>query len=390
MSTSDHKRTIEREDTHTLNPYDPDFYLTTPVRVSPSDTTKHYSDLYPLNFAHAWQGGNHVDMLYYMMKLSLKYPTCFASDNICNPKTFLWKTHFRTEYESAHLLSANLFEYNLFRSTRTEYQVVRESPLPVASSSAYIFIFLGLVTYINTEESKHANYLIFDPVSKKLYRIEPFGTKNSPLIFAPAVLDEKLAQVFGRDIYAGILPMRGLQEKEISAAKQFLDPDWLGFCLPWCIFILDYICGTNSKTALPVLMNRVPSRFRTVRNLVEFIAAYAWSTVHVFYVVKNVHSSFQPAGIPQKQTLITKFKSSEAIMEILLAAFSRVCQQNAPFLAPKLLRFFEETKNLTSVFKQNVIPMTRQLRATNQFVDDVRNEWLSKLRPPKEKKRKES
>lgn len=149
-----------------------------------------------------------------------------------------------------------------------------------------------------------------------IYRIEPHGAESEE-IFKTELLDDKLRSRFGSR-YKGILNMRGLQARQ---DEEYTASAYAGFCFPWCIFMIDYICSTGAGS-LPALLTRLPSMFRR-EHLTDFIADYTWNYMKDFYDVQYLHRDFQT--VMNDRRIITQQKPIEIQLEVIMKKYEKVC-----------------------------------------------------------------
>ena len=312
------KRKREHPSISESDPRNPTSYLTD----KPADynfNTSSYSTLYPLNFLDVWNGSSLDLVVYFQLWLSRKHPNCLSGTSLCfgSPKLIEWTAHSSHNSDSPESKFVNgklTAGASFYTKNEMMYKV---NPFYPFHPGRYNLAILGLHVYGPDKcIGAHANFLIQDR-NKNIYRIDPNGQTED--IFGPACLDKMLKKIFPS--YVGPLNMRGLQMMQTHEREQ---QQWAGFCGVWCVFMVDFICSTDSKSSLPDLLKRLPSMFRGEQHectMTDFIAAYAWQIIKDIYTVRPLKSSLTE----NESSWITGYKPASERAELIVDALRVVC-----------------------------------------------------------------
>ncbi len=162
------------------------------------------------------------------------------------------------------------------------------------SSKRYVVLPFG---YNCSDNSGHANYLLYDKLEKTLERIEPYGFVNTKCLNS-IDLDLKIKQLFERNLGkefikkyikpTEFLPRRAFQSIQ-EDEKEMTKDDPVGFCSIWSMWYIDLRLsnpGIDRKILVKFAMKKLKS---LPISFTQFIRNYAHWIFEISTEIKKLY-----------------------------------------------------------------------------------------------------
>lgn len=161
-------------------------------------------------------------------------------------------------------------------------------------------------------DGDHANFLIYNSVTKELERFEPYGYVYSPYCKNTPMLDEKLAKLFNKNVNKDMVkavydplsfcPMDSFQMIQ-EDDKEFKEQIWqngpFGYCSAWSFWYADMRLANPLKSRSEVVLLSLQAIKDSNLTFTTFIRSYADFLQKVYEKI-NHHRDEYPEKIIKK------------------------------------------------------------------------------------------
>ena len=175
-------------------------------------------------------------------------------------------------------------------------------------SSEFIIIPFGFYC----GDGDHANFLIYNSVTKELERFEPYGYVYSPYCKNTPMLDEKLAKLFNKNVnkdmvkavydplsFCPLDSFQTIQEDDEEFKQQIWQNGPWGYCSAWSFWYADMRLANPLKSRSEVVLLSLQSIKDSNLTFTTFIRSYA-DFLQKIYEKINHHRYEYPEKIIKK------------------------------------------------------------------------------------------
>ena len=162
--------------------------------------------------------------------------------------------------------------------------------------------FIVLPLGINTNVADHANFLVYNSLTKSLERFDPCGFPKGD-IFNPTKLDEQLGHLFNKNVqpemvkdvydplsFCPLINFQKIQKNE----HQNIPGDPEGFCVAWAAWYADIRLSNPNKSRTQVVKMAMETLYKNTKSFSQFIRSYS---VFLSTFSKKLAKSNNPADV---------------------------------------------------------------------------------------------